>query len=87
MSSFDMEADNGCLRVKGSSLGSSFPFKGMPQCISFDEKNIKTRKFATEALDMAKGKEFVIPVPSKRITAEERLTLKRLSERILKNLQ
>ena len=37
----------------------------------------KTWKFATEALNIARGKEFVIPVPSNGITAEERLRLKR----------
>ena len=51
---------------------------------SFDEKNTKTWKFATEAalevigaLNIARGKEFVIPVPSKGISKEERLRLKR----------
>ena len=44
-----MVANNGCLRGCGSSVGSSFPFRGMPQCISFDEKNTKTWTLATEA--------------------------------------
>ena len=26
-----------------------FPFRGMPQCIPFDNKNTKTRKFTKEA--------------------------------------
>ena len=50
----------------------------MPQCIPFDGKNIQTRKFATKAaleviraLDIARGNELVISVPSKGITAEE----------------
>ena len=61
---------------------SSFPFRGMPQYIPFDEKNIKTWRFVREAalevigaLNIARGKEFVIP--SKEITAEERFRLKR----------
>ena len=65
-----MVADNGCSRGSGSSVGSSFPFRGMPLCIPFDEKNTKTWKFATkaaleviEALRIARGKELVIPVP------------------------
>lgn len=84
-----MVADNGCSRGSGSSVSSSFPFRGMPQCIPFDEKNTKTWKFATEAalevigaLNIARGKEFVIPVPSKGITAEERLRLKRYNRKI-----
>ena len=45
-------------------------------------------KVATEAalevigaLNIARGKEFVIPVPSNRITAEERLRLKKDSQK------
>ena len=84
-----MVADNGCSRGSGSSVSSSFPFREMPQCIPVDEKNTKTWKFATEAalevigaLNIARGKEFVIPVPSKGITAEERLRLKRYNRKI-----
>ena len=61
----------------------------MPECIPFDEKNTKEWKFATEAalevigtLDIARGKAFVIPVPSKGITAEERLRLKLYNRKI-----
>ena len=45
---------------------------------SFDEKNTKRWKFATKAalevigaLNVARGKEFVIPVQAKGITSEE----------------
>ena len=89
MSSFNIVADNGCSRGNGSSVGSLFPFRGMPQCIPFNEKNTKTWKFATEAalevigaLNIARGNVFVIPVPSKGITAEERLRLKRYNRKI-----
>ena len=49
-------------------------FKRILQCIPFDEKNTRTWGFATDAallvikaLNIARGKEFVIPVPSKGI--------------------
>ena len=70
-----MVADNGFPRDSGSSVGSSIPFRGMPRCIPFVEKNTKTWKFATEAalevigaLNIARDKEVVIPVLSRGIT-------------------
>ena len=39
-----MLADNGYPIGSSSSVGSSFPFIEMPQCIPFDEKNTKTWK-------------------------------------------
>ena len=57
--------------------------------IPFDEKGIKTWMFATEgsqevigALFIARGKAFVIPVPSEGITAEEWLRLKWYNRKI-----
>ena len=75
MSSFNMVEDNGCpRRGSGCSVGSSFPYRGRPQCIPFNERNTKTWKFATEAalevigaVDIARGSKFVIPVPSKEL--------------------
>ena len=70
MSPFNMVADNGFPRGSGSYVGFSFPFRGMPQYIPFDEKYTNTWKYAAEAalevigaLNIARGKEFVIPVP------------------------
>ena len=40
-----MVRDNGFPRGNGSSMGSSFPFWGMPQYIPFDEKNTKKNPF------------------------------------------
>ena len=75
MSSFNMVAGNGYPRGSGSSVGSSFPVRRMLQCIPFDEKNTKTWKVATDAalevigaIDIARGKVFAIPVPSKGFT-------------------
>ena len=55
----------------------------------FRREEHRTCKFSTEAaleviraLNIARGKEFVIPVPSKGITAEERLRLKRYNRKI-----
>ena len=68
-----MVANNGCSCGSGSSVSSLFPFRGMPHCIPFDKKNTKTWKFGTVAalkvigaLNIARGKEFVIPVPIER---------------------
>ena len=78
MSSFNTVADKCLPKGSGSSMGFSFPFGGMPQCIPFDEKNAKTWNFATEAalevigaLDIVRVKEYVIPVPSRGMVKVE----------------
>ena len=72
-----MVADNCVTRSGGSSASLFSFFRGTPPCIPFDETNTKTWKFATEsalevieALEIARGNEFVIPVPN-GITGEE----------------
>jgi hypothetical protein len=84
-----MIADDQVSRYDDSLLGSTGSFKGMPHCIPFDEKNTKTWRFSTEsalkvigALEIARGNEFVIPVPKSGITKKEKAKLKRYNARI-----
>ena len=86
MLSFNMGADK-WLSERQWQLHGFFLSIQRNECIPFNEKNIKTLKFATEAalevigaLDISGGKEFLIPVPSIGITAEERLRLKRFQK-------
>ena len=84
-----MVVDNGVSRSGGSSASPFSVFRGTPHCIPFDEKNTKTWKFATksaleviEALEIARGNEFVIPVPN-GITAEELKKLERYNKKVI----
>ena len=53
----------------------------MPQCIPFDEMN------TISCTGNARSKVIVIPVPTKEITAEERLRVKRYNKKFLENLE
>ena len=89
LTSFNMVADSGVSRSGGSSASPFSVFPGTPHCIPFDEMNAKTWKFETEsalevigALEIARGNEFVIPVP-KGITVEERKKLERYNKKVI----